>query len=272
MVICNNNYVCEDDLISMETIESPEDCVSIGDNKCVKCETVLQTLLSNPEQFSKDPIKQIFNETSTPEEKDMFWDLIQEKCNIQRPSTHGQKEELSYIPEPNLEQLSASKEIINSRFLNLYRGANIEDMNAYNFLETIYKIAISTDKFKEFAQQGDNDGYQRYLRSILESDNCSSQIIHNAVILPINIELFISKLADSSDQKFAEIVSFLNSKPQLCLEGVIEFCVKILEKSEGGKINKMTRKYRKKNKSTRKHKKRSIRKHKKKSTRKYKKK
>jgi hypothetical protein len=82
----------------------------------------------------------------------------------------------------------------------------------------------------------------------------------------------MSKLADSSDEKFTEIVSFLNSKPQLCLEGVIEFCVKILENSEGGKINKVTRKYRKKNKSTRKYKKKSTRKYKKKSTRKYKKK
>lgn len=264
MVICNNNYICEEDYISFDTIETPDDCVSIGPNKCVKCETILQTQSSNPVQFNKEPIKQIFGENSTPEEKDKFWDLIQEKCNIQRPSTHGQKEEELYILEPNYEQLTDSKETINSRLINLYKGTNTQDMNAYKFLETIYKIANSVNKFKELSQHGDNAGYQRYLRFILQEDNCSSQLIHNANELPINIDLFMSKLANSSDDKFTEIIDFLNSRPQLCLEGVIELCIKILEKSGGGKRIKMTRKYKKKNKSSRKYKKKN------KSTRKYK--
>ena len=228
MVKCNNNYVCEEDAITYEEITDESKCVAIADNICTTCDTVLETRNSSPKSFNEDPISTVFAIKSSEEETESFWDTLDEKCNIKRPVTHGQNVDPDfYVIEPDYDDVERSTETSLDRIVKL----KLTDTNATRFLHTIRKIAHTPRTAKHIIQM-DTDGsaYMAHLRDLLESDECSSKLIHHANEIPIGISLFLNKLASSKKTVFSKVIQFLNTKPAACIEAVLEECNNILSR------------------------------------------
>ena len=233
MVKCNNNYVCEEDAVTFDEITDASKCVAIADNVCTTCDTISGARSSNPQTFNKDPIYAVFAKKSNEQETESFWDTLDEKCDIKRPATHGQKEEpVFYVIDPDYDDVDQSTAIVLLRINKL----RLNNTNAYRFLNTINAIANSPRTAKHIIQM-DRDGsaYMRYLRDLLESDKCSSKLIHHANELPIGIGLFLHQLANSKNSGFIKVVQFLNKNPSACIEAVIEECTSILSRTTSSK-------------------------------------
>jgi hypothetical protein len=228
MVKCNNNYVCEDDAVTYDEITDESKCVAIADNVCTTCDTVLGIRHSNPRKFNEDPIYSVFARKSNEEETESFWDTLDETCDIKRPETHGQNVDPDfYVIEPDYDDVERSTVTSLDRIVKL----KLTDTNATKFLQTVRKIA-NTPRTAKHILEKDTDGsaYMAYLRDLLESDECSSKLIHHANEIPIGISLFLNKLASSKKTVFSKVIQFLNTKPSACLEAVLEECNNILSR------------------------------------------
>ena len=76
---CNNNYVCIEDIITFETIEDPNKCVSLGDGICTTCEGVDTAKKANYELFGRNPIKSVFNIDKSPQENGKSSSFVKSK-------------------------------------------------------------------------------------------------------------------------------------------------------------------------------------------------
>ena len=229
MVKCNNNYVCEEDNVTLDEITDASKCVAIADNMCTTCDTILGTRASNPRTFNEDPIYSVFAKKANEQETESFWNTLDERCGIKRPATHGQKEEpVFYVVDPDYDDVERCTSIL----LNRLDKLKLNNTNAANFLKTINKIANSPRTKKHIIQM-DRDGtaYMTYLRELLQSDKCSSKLIHHANELPIGIGLFLNQLAHSKKNAFMKVIRFLNTNPPACIEAVIEECINILSRN-----------------------------------------
>ena len=97
--------------------------------------------------------------------------------------------------------------------------------------------------------------HHRHIKNILNSTNCSSRMVHNTENIPYAIYHFVITLSLSTDSVFNEIMKFLNTAPQACLEGTLEkaasYFITPKPTQFGGK--KTTRKHKKRiNKKSRK--------------------
>jgi hypothetical protein len=239
MVKCNNNYVCEEDFFSMDEITDPSKCVAIEDNLCTTCDSISGARTANPKGFNDDPIYALFAKKSTAEETEAFWDTLTERCDIKRPATHGQKiESAFYVIEPDYDDLEHSTNISLHRIANL----SLIDTNSFRFLKTINKIA-NTPRTAKHILQKDSDGtaYMAYLRELLQSDRCSSKLIHHANELPIGIGLFLHQLAIAKQSTFIKVIKFINTEPGACVEAVLEECSNILSRSNSSKSRSRSR-------------------------------
>jgi hypothetical protein len=52
--------------------------------------------------------------------------------------------------------------------------------------------------------------------------------MHENIRIPPMIDLFMNKLAISKDKEFENVIKFLNTRPQSCLDGTIEKMIEIL--------------------------------------------
>jgi hypothetical protein len=224
MIRCNNDYICKDDFITYEQL-NPEDeknCIALRNERCTLCDTINEMKKHAPINFNENPIKLIFDENKTKEEVNEFWELLKEKCGIERGELA--KESAFEIVEPDYEELKINSDNVKIRI-------NRHESNAYKFINTMYNIAISA-KNKEL-YINNKESYNNYVRYILENEKCSSRIVHDASILPVNIGIFFYILSNSDNNRFCKVLDFINSRPQLCTEGVIEKSLIILEsKSE----------------------------------------
>ena len=228
---CNNNYICEYDMITYEPIENSEYCLSIEDDKCVTCESASMVRNSNITQFNKNPIRTIFGEDKGTAANERFWEQLKDRCKINRPSTSIQEESDFYIALPDFNKLDNYTYIIQNRIQEYMSKGFIKNINASNFINSIQKM-VNSLKGVNFKDYSDPKQYIRNkFKSILKNESCSSQIIHEPIELPLSIEIFLSSLSEAPESGFILVCEFLDSKPQACLEAVIEKSINILNKS-----------------------------------------
>jgi len=259
MVLCDENE-CDTDFITYDDIENNEHCISFnkkGEIKCTTCETIKHFLSADPGK-NEINVKKLFD-IEDKEDADQIWEKILRKCEgIIRPLPEPENlEEELYIAEPNYEGVYEKERIILERIGD-------ESSNSYKFIKTLVKILKKLkDKMKtlkEFPKIQEKKSFiYRNFKQVLFDEVCSSQMIHNIQDIPLNIELFLDQLANSNEENFQKVVQFINTKPQLCLEGVIELSRELLGEGQlmsetfGGKKRK-TKRRKTKNKKNKKRK------------------
>ena len=131
MIRCNNDYICKDDFITYEQL-NPEDeknCIALRNERCTLCDTINEMKKHAPINFNENPIKLIFDENKTKEEVNEFWELLKEKCGIERGELA--KESAFEIVEPDYEELKINSDNVKIRI-------NRHESNAYKFINTMY--------------------------------------------------------------------------------------------------------------------------------------
>ena len=239
---CNNNYVCIEDIITFETIEDPNKCVSLGDGICTTCEGVDTAKKANYELFGRNPIKSVFNIDKSPQENESFWELLNTKCLITKPTMYEQTSEF-YISEPDYDLLNTYLENIQQRIQQYLEESKITNTNASKFILAIYKLAMSLRDSNYRTKTDPQDFLTRNFKDILTAENCSSQMIHDITVLPFSIQMFLSQLSEAPEISFIRVAKFLDTQPQSCLEAVLQKSSDILNKKNGGK--RKTRKHKK---------------------------
>ena len=239
---CNNNYVCIEDIITFETIEDPNKCVSLGDGICTTCEGVDTAKKANYELFGRNPIKSVFNIDKSPQENVSFWELLNTKCLITKPTMYEQTSEF-YISEPDYDLLNTYLENIQQRIQQYLEESKITNTNASKFILAIYKLAMSLRDSNYRTKTDPKDFLTRNFKDILTAENCSSQMIHDITVLPFSIQMFLSQLSEAPEVPFIRVAKFLDTQPQACLEAVLQKSSDILNKKNGGK--RKTRKHKK---------------------------
>ena len=239
---CNNNYVCIEDIITFETIEDPTTCVSLGDGICTTCEGVDTAKKANYELFGRNPIKSVFNIDKSPQENESFWELLNTKCLITKPTMYEQTSEF-YISEPDYDLLNTYLENIQQRIQQYLEESKITNTNASKFILAIYKLAMSLRDSNYRTKTDPQDFLTRNFKDILTAENCSSQMIHDITVLPFSIQMFLSQLSEAPEISFIRVAKFLDTQPQACLEAVLQKSSDILNKKNGGK--RKTRKHKK---------------------------
>ena len=239
---CNNNYVCIEDIITFETIEDPTTCVSLGDGICTTCEGVDTAKKANYELFGRNPIKSVFNIDKSPQENESFWELLNTKCLITKPTMYEQTSEF-YISEPDYDLLNTYLENIQQRIKKYIEESKIKNNNASKFILAIYKLAMSLHDSNYRTKTDPKDFLTRNFKDILTAENCSSQMIHDITVLPFSIQMFLSQLSEAPEISFIRVAKFLDTQPQACLEAVLQKSSDILNKKNGGK--RKTRKHKK---------------------------
>ena len=232
-VKCNDNYICENDNVTYEDIETPDHCLSIGDKMCTTCESASLTRSSNSEMFNRSPVQSIFGEGDYgPDADERFWNILHEKCGMNRPSTSSQQS-LSpnfFIALPNYSNFNANVAKILTRTRNYAKEGLIKDANTSMFIETIQKVVTSL-KDINFEKYSDPKEFIKSLfRDILRSEQCSSQMIHDPIVIPASVEVFVNELAETPKTKFILVARLLYKRPEACLEAVIEKCHSIMSK------------------------------------------
>ena len=250
MIECNNNYKCKEDKITYDDITSSNNCIALGDDNCTTCASINEIRKYNSEQFNANPIRVIFDKIGSETENADFWSLLESKCSMQRPETSMQKTPIFHISEPDYNVLLTDKDKIQQRLVYFRKIGEIKDLNASNFVDTLYKIAT----LPNFATFNSISELKQSMHDILNRDNCSSRMIHDANKLPINIQVFFSLWSISPDSKFTTIANLLDDKPEACLEGIIGQSNRILESDSlidygGNKMKKKIVKFTKKNKN-----------------------
>ena len=239
---CNNNYVCIEDIITFETIEDPNKCVSLGDGICTTCEGVDTAKKANYELFGRNPIKSVFNIDKSPQENESFWELLNTKCLITKPTMYEETSEF-YISEPDYDLLNTYLENIQQRIQQYLEESKITNTNASKFILAIYKLAMSLRDSNYRTKTDPKDFLTRNFKDILTAENCSSQMIHDITVLPFSIQMFLSQLSEAPEISFIRVAKFLDTQPQACLEAVLQKSSDILNKKNGGK--RKTRKHKK---------------------------
>ena len=239
---CNNNYVCIEDIITFETIEDPNKCVSLGDGICTTCEGVDTAKKANYELFGRNPIKSVFNIDKSPQENESFWELLNTKCLITKPTMYEETSEF-YISEPDYDLLNTYLENIQQRIQQYLEESKITNTNASKFILAIYKLAMSLRDSNYRTKTDPQDFLTRNFKDILTAENCSSQMIHDITVLPFSIQMFLSQLSEAPEISFIRVAKFLDTQPQACLEAVLQKSSDILNKKNGGK--RKTRKHKK---------------------------
>ena len=239
---CNNNYVCIEDIITFETIEDPNKCVSLGDGICTTCEGVDTAKKANYELFGRNPIKSVFNIDKSPQENESFWELLNTKCLITKPTMYEETSEF-YISEPDYDLLNTYLENIQQRIKKYIEESKIKNNNASKFILAIYKLAMSLHDSNYRTKTDPKDFLTRNFKDILTAENCSSQMIHDITVLPFSIQMFLSQLSEAPEISFIRVAKFLDTQPQACLEAVLQKSSDILNKKNGGK--RKTRKHKK---------------------------
>ena len=239
---CNDGYLCTEDIIDLEEITNPDTCVALENRTCTTCANILSTKQNSPILFRENPIKAVFGVDKTSQENNAFWKLLTDKCSIDRPSTSEQPTPEFYIAEPDYEKLTDDHATIQRRIQQLARNEKIKNANASAFIVAIYKLAISPSKV-DFSSKSEPKPYLISLfKQILQEEHCSSQLIHEPLELPINIQTFFQQLVSVPESGFIEVVDFLDKKHEACLEAIIDSCMSLLDKSvlktnEGGGNN-----------------------------------
>ena len=85
-VLCNDNFVCVDDFVTLESIDDTNTCIAIDTKKCTTCDSIKKLQILDPISFNSNPIKKIFSEGNFDTEK--FWELVKSKCGINKPQSH----------------------------------------------------------------------------------------------------------------------------------------------------------------------------------------
>jgi hypothetical protein len=246
---CNSDFVCEEDLITMEPIGDNEPCVAVEDNMCTTCETINTSKNSNPILFNENPLKAIFNKNASLEENEKFWAALRDNCGIERSETSAQAAPAFYVAEPDYEELDRFQDIIQRRIQQYLGEGKINNNNASKFITTMYKVARAPVG-ENFTTKADPSEFLRIkIKNILEDDACSSQITHKTLELPLTVYTYFSDLSDAEESKFIGVVKFLDQASQLCIDGTFERFDKILHDTSGGK-NKRTKGKRTKGKRT----------------------
>ena len=227
MVICNNNFVCEEDVITTDNINDDGTCVSIADNICTTCESIKSVRTANAGEFNEDPIYMVFGQKRTKEENDYFWNLLTSKCSMKPPESMAQEKATFYVAEPNYLKLREDQSNILKRISTLHAQGEVTDANASSFVGSLFQIA-SLSNHSTFSNESD---FKLSMHRVLEASNCSSRMIHYPSKLPLHIQLFFSELAEASEAKFKMVIVLLDDRPQACLEGILEQSMKVLRSS-----------------------------------------
>lgn len=257
--VCDDKYVCDMDMITYDGIQPP--CIAVGDNQCVSCDNVNNIRIADPVEFNKNPIKKIFNLHKSPEEISQFWTQLETKCGINRPSTFSAVEESPrfYVAEPEYEVLNSDYETVLRRIEEYAEQGKLQDRNGSRFMHAIFKVANAAGEH-DYETHSDPEAYfKQKISYILESEQCTSQMTHKVSELPINIQLLFSIMAIASESNFIKAINYLNTAPQVCLEGVIDKCISIVQGASGGRRRHKTRKYKKRKSKSRRAKRKSHR-------------
>jgi len=242
------NYRCNEDSIDYEDISDPDTCVAVDNEQCAKCESILGYRDANTQLFNSNPVKSIFGVESTEEKTERFWEQLKTKCKIERPVTSLQEAPINYVAMVNAESVSKNKEQIINRVNEL--GLNNETVT--RIFVGLFDIALLSVEANRNPHSGLDfeDHYKHIIRGILEEKHCSIRTIHRGVAeLPLVIELFFDSLVSSNNVNFNRVIEYINTKPQVCLEGFLDTCIAILSRQKGGKRKtkriRKSRKYRK---------------------------
>ena len=241
-IICNNEYICNEDIITLDEISDANNCVAIDNNICTTCETIRQIKDANPRLFIENPIKSVFGIDKTPTDNNEFWELLNAKCSIIRPLGSTETIPKFHVTEPDYEHLNDSIKIIQDRIQQYTTEGKMTNTNASKFITSLYTIASSL-RGVNFSDISDPNIFIRNkFKNILDTQKCSSAIIHHATELPLNIEIFLSQLAETSETNFINVANFLDTKPSICLEGALQQCFFYLNEptTAGGKKKRKT--------------------------------
>ena len=250
---CNNDYVCKEDIITLDEITDNTTCVALNNEVCSTCDTIRNVQHDNPQLFTNNPLRAIFAVDKSPDEIEQFWSLIKTKCDISKPESLKQSAPDFYVSEPDYDALLQDKNIILKRIREFVDSGYITDIAASNFVNIFYKIAtLYHDTNPKNREQFSTDMY-----GILKYEECSSRMIHDPTSYPIQIQNMFYLFANTNDVKFKAITDLLNDKPTACLDGIIGPITNILNSQEylnnGGKnITYKKRKFQKKKSSKRK--------------------
>lgn len=232
-------YDCEEDFITYDDIEV-NNCVAYKNFHCMNCENI-KTYLKDPnnkKHFTENPIKKLYNLDETPEKNKELLESIKNICKIQ----FDNEPQKFILIEPDYKQLEYDYTQILKK-LELYKFENKiqKYVNADNFINSLYLVAKSPDTLSQILTQYDDPEsfYKRWIKDLLEKQQCSSRLTHEVTELPINIQVLFNNLLKINDKKFDKFIEFLETKPQACLEGVIEIIIsKFIEKKKKSKSNK----------------------------------
>jgi hypothetical protein len=227
--ICNDGYVCTVDAIDYDDINDATTCVALENGICSTCANILNAQKFNPIYFRDNPIKAIFD-IDKPEEKiNAFWNVLTEKCGIVKPSTSEQKPPAFYIAEPDYKILTKDHATIQLRIQQLVGDGKIKNDNASAFINAIYKIAVSPSEVDFSSKSEPKTVLTSMFKQILQDERCTSQLIHEPLELPINIQTFFQQLVDVPESYFIVVVNFLDKKTEACLEIILDACMTMLD-------------------------------------------
>lgn len=241
-ITCNNDYICNEDIITLNEISDANNCVAIDNNTCTTCETIRQIKDANPRLFIENPIKSIFGIDKSPTDNNSFWKLLNAKCSIVRPPGSAETIPKFHVTEPDYEHLNDSIQIIRDRIQEYTTEGKMTNINASKFITSLYTIASSLHGVNFSGISDPNIFIRNKFKNILDTEKCSSAIIHHATELPFNIEIFLSQLAETSETNFINVANFLDTKPSICLEGALQKCYSYLNepRTTGGKRKRKT--------------------------------
>jgi hypothetical protein len=150
---------------------------------------------------------------------------------MNRPSTSSQSLSPNFfIALPNYSNFNANVAKILTRTRNYTKEGLIKDANTSMFIETIQKVVTSL-KDIDFKKYSDPKEFiKNRFRDILRSEQCSSQMIHDPIVIPASVEVFVNELAETPKTKFILVARLLDKRPEACLEAVIEKCHSIMSK------------------------------------------
>ena len=256
----NSNKNCQEDILTYENINlDTGQYIQIPSRGCINCSFFPEYFKTiDLKTFYKKPSKILLGVDNPTYDAEILKQLIS-KCNIHPPEFTARNNINNNINlfEPDFEEFDSRYHIIQERLANTNQLGN----NSEKFLNTLYQIIHSYDKLKAIKNSKNISRntkilyHHRHIKNILNSTNCSSRMVHNTENIPYAIYHFVITLSLSTDSVFNEIMKFLNTAPQACLEGTLEkaasYFITPKPTQFGGK--KTTRKHKKRiNKKSRK--------------------
>jgi hypothetical protein len=251
-------YNCNEDFVSYDDLDNK--CVAFQDYHCINCSTIQNFLKEPRNKLGKDPIKKLFALNVNPEKEQEFLESIKTTCTDIKLQNNNQTPKF-YIAGPDYQQLEQDHTLIIQK-LNEYKIENKlkNFINADKFINTLYTIANSPKTLSSTLKDQPDPAffYKQWIKELLQHDGCSSLFTHEVQELPINIQFFFNKLLTVKQTKFNSLIQFLETKPQVCLEGAIEVMIsKYLDTKNNSKTasktksTKKSKKYKKTLKSKR---------------------